>query len=49
MRGSGCRGEQLGYADQVVASHGQGELEAKLIHPSQHWPRQPADRLAPTE
>src|SRR5882757_7457068 len=48
-RGS-CRGsEELWQADQIVAGHRQGELEAELCDAAEHGSRKPADRLAPTE
>src|ERR1700758_2192432 len=44
---SSCK--QPWQADQIVAGHCQGELEAELFDTSQHRPRKPADRLAPAE
>ena len=43
-----CR-KQPWRADQVVAGHCQGELEAELFDTSQHGPGKAANRLAPAE
>ena len=39
--------DELWEADQIVAGHRQGELEAELLDAPKHGPRKPADRLAP--
>jgi hypothetical protein len=45
-----CSGlDELWQADQIVARHRQGELEAEFLDPPEHGPRKPADRLAPAE
>src|ERR1700716_52460 len=49
----GCRSclgcDEFWQADQIVAGHRQGELEAELLDAPKHGPRKPADRLAPAE
>ena len=50
---SGCRSclgcDEFWLADQIVAGHRQGELEAELLDAPKHGPRKSADRLAPAE
>src|ERR1700732_1414621 len=40
---------ELWQADQIVARHRQGELEAEFFDPPEHGPRKPANRLGPAE
>jgi transposase len=41
--------DEPGQADEIVAGHGQSELETELADASQHWPAEPADGLTPSE